>query len=95
MSLVELESKRAYSEIQSEEVVGLSNRTHFSNALNCVALAELFAAKAVRELRKVRINRRRLARSAEPCCPPSKELLGMKSLLVNGSSIPTKLPRIT
>jgi hypothetical protein len=74
ISLVQGESKRAHSEIQTEEVSGISNRTHFRNALNYVALAELYAARAVKELRKIRVNRKRL----EPVEAPWGPVLNQK-----------------
>ena len=60
MSLVQSESKRAHSEMKTEELTGIFNRTHFGNALSYVALAELYAAKAVKELRKIRILKKKL-----------------------------------
>jgi hypothetical protein len=51
------EAQTAHAEIEAEELVGDLNTFHQSKALQCAALAEQFAALAVKHLQKINEDR--------------------------------------
>jgi hypothetical protein len=51
------EAKRAHAEIEAHELLGPLNKCNQSKALQYTALAEQFAALAVKHLQEININR--------------------------------------
>jgi hypothetical protein len=51
------DTKRAHSEIEAEKLLGQLNRFHQSKALQYAAVAEQFAALAVKHFQKTNMNR--------------------------------------
>jgi hypothetical protein len=51
------DTKRAHAEIEPEKLLGHLNRFNQSKALQYAALAEQFAALAVKHLQKINVNR--------------------------------------
>jgi hypothetical protein len=51
------DAQRAYDEIEAEGLLGHLNRFNQSKALQCAALAEQFAALALKHLQKITVDR--------------------------------------